>query len=137
MVRLYLSWVIDIRLGNEIIPTRFIVSNNVAEPMLGSDWLRNNEITWDFCNDSLSWKNKTFMLITGIEAKCAIRATRRRRCIINNWRPIRTGWMWGKKQPPRGAPRAARFLNCVYAVQTDVEQTCCRVISYPLVSEFF
>jgi len=75
---------LDIRLCNEIIPTRFIVSNNVAEPMLGSDWLRKNEITWDFCNDSLSWKNKTFKLITGIEANCAIRATRRRRCIIDN-----------------------------------------------------
>jgi len=48
--------ILDIRLGNEIIPTRFTVSNNVAEPMLGSDWLRKNDITWYFCIDSVTYR---------------------------------------------------------------------------------
>jgi len=45
--------VLGIRLGTEIIFTRLIVSKNIAEPLLGSDWLRCNQITWDFKRDLL------------------------------------------------------------------------------------
>jgi len=63
---------LDLRVGNEIMPTRFILSNSILEPMLGSDWLRCNKIMRDFSCDVLSWSSKSVKLMTGEEIKnCA------------------------------------------------------------------
>jgi len=35
----------DIKIGELIIPTRFVVSDNITEPMLGVEWLRCNQMT--------------------------------------------------------------------------------------------
>jgi len=40
---------LDVNVGDLTIPTRFVVSSNVTEPMLGVNWLRANRIIWDFC----------------------------------------------------------------------------------------
>jgi len=56
--------VLDIRLGVEVIPTRFIVSNNVTEPMLGIDWLRLNRATWNFEQDWLVLDDTIIRLVT-------------------------------------------------------------------------
>jgi len=42
---------LDVHVGDSTIPTRFVVSSNVTEPMLGINWLRANRIIWDFVKD--------------------------------------------------------------------------------------
>jgi len=56
---------LKLHLGGEILPTRFIVSNNVAEPILGIEWLRSNSLTWDFRQDLLWMRDEPFELIVG------------------------------------------------------------------------
>jgi len=57
--------VLELHQGGEILPTRFIVSNYVAEPILGIEWLRSNGLTWDFRQDLLWMKDEPFELIVG------------------------------------------------------------------------
>jgi len=46
------------------IPTRFVVSDNVTEPMLGVNWLRHNRIIWDFAKDILLVNGRSFSLVS-------------------------------------------------------------------------
>jgi len=55
----------DIRIGELILPTRFVVSDNITEPILGVEWLRCNQMTWDFAQDILIIGDKIHHLITG------------------------------------------------------------------------
>jgi len=55
----------DIKIGQLIIPTRFVVSDNITEPMLGVEWLRCNQMTWDFAQDILIIGDKIHHLIPG------------------------------------------------------------------------
>jgi len=45
--------VLNVHVGDLTIPTRFVVSDSVTEPMLGVNWLRRNRIVWDFAKDLL------------------------------------------------------------------------------------
>jgi len=42
---------LHVHAGDLTIPTRFVISKNVTEPMLGVNWLRSNRIIWDFAKD--------------------------------------------------------------------------------------
>jgi len=44
---------LDVHVGDLTIPTRFLVSSNVTEPMLEVNWLRANRIVLDFAKDVL------------------------------------------------------------------------------------
>jgi len=39
---------LNTQIGELVLPTRFVVSDNIPEPMLGVEWLRCNQMTWDF-----------------------------------------------------------------------------------------
>jgi transposase InsO family protein len=39
---------VELKIGNILIPTRVIVSNSVAEGLIGYDWLANNDVFWGF-----------------------------------------------------------------------------------------
>jgi len=54
---------INVHIGDLTIPTRFVLSDNVTEPMLGVNWLRRNRIVWDFSKDLLIVDGKMFSLI--------------------------------------------------------------------------
>jgi len=56
---------INIRIGDLILPTRFVVSDNITEPMLGVEWLRCNRMVWDFARDILLVNGVIFPLIPG------------------------------------------------------------------------
>jgi len=45
--------VLNVHVGDLTIPTRFVVSDNVTEPMLGVNWQRRNRIIWDVSKDIL------------------------------------------------------------------------------------
>jgi len=60
---------IDVRVGEFEIPTRFVVSDNITEPMLGINWLRHNRMIWDFAKDILLVSGKVFHLVTGDTAE--------------------------------------------------------------------
>jgi len=55
----------DIRIWELILPTRFVVSDNITEPMLGVEWLRCSQMTWDFAQDILIIGDKIHHLIPG------------------------------------------------------------------------
>jgi len=55
---------VDVRVGEFEIPTRFVVSDNITEPMLGINWLRHNRMIWDFAKDILLVSGKVFHLVT-------------------------------------------------------------------------
>jgi len=55
----------DIRIGELVLPTRFLVFGNITEPMLGVEWLRCNQMTWDFAQDILIIGDKIHHLIPG------------------------------------------------------------------------
>jgi len=40
--------ILNVHVGDLIIPTRFVLSDNVTEPMIGVNRLRRNIIVWDF-----------------------------------------------------------------------------------------
>jgi len=42
-----------------------VVSDNITEPMLGVEWLRCNQMTWDFAKDILIINGKVFRLVPG------------------------------------------------------------------------
>jgi len=54
---------LDVHVGDLTIPTRFVVSSNVTEPMLEVNWLRANRIIWDFAKDLLIVNGKVFDMI--------------------------------------------------------------------------
>jgi len=54
-----------IRVGDLILPTRFVVSDNVTKPMLRVEWLRCNRMIWDFTKDILLVNRKVFPLVPG------------------------------------------------------------------------
>jgi len=54
---------LDVHVGDVTIPTRFVVSSNVTEPMLGVNWLRANKIIWDFAKDLLIVNGEVFDMI--------------------------------------------------------------------------
>jgi len=67
-------WVINvvtmnIRIGDLILPTRFVVSDNITEPMLDVERLRCNRIIWDFAKDILLVNGKVFPLIPGKKSR--------------------------------------------------------------------
>jgi len=55
----------DIQIGELVLPTRFVVSDNITEPMLGVESLRCNQMTWDFAQDILIIGDKVHHLIPG------------------------------------------------------------------------
>jgi len=55
----------DIRIGELVLPTRFVLSDNITEPMLRVEWLRCNQMTWDFAQDILIIGDKIHHLIPG------------------------------------------------------------------------
>jgi len=57
--------IINIQIGDFVLPTRFVVSDNITEPMLGVEWLQCNQMTWDFANDILIIDDKVFHLVPG------------------------------------------------------------------------
>jgi len=56
---------IKIRIGDLILPTRFVLSDKITEPMLGVEWLRCNRMIWDFAKDILLVNGVVFLLIPG------------------------------------------------------------------------
>jgi len=55
----------NIKIGDLVLPTRFVVSDNISEPMLGVEWLRCNQMTGSFAKDILIVDGKVFHLISG------------------------------------------------------------------------
>jgi len=55
------------------IATRFVASDNVTEPMLGVNWLRRNQIIWDFAKDLLNINGEVFSMIPESEEKASYR----------------------------------------------------------------
>jgi len=55
----------NIQIGDLVLPTRFVVSYNITEPMLGVKWLRCNQMTWDFAKDILIINNNVFHMVPG------------------------------------------------------------------------
>jgi len=55
--------ILNVHVGDLTIPTRFVVSDNVTEPMLGVNWLRRNRIIWNFAKDLLLVNGRKFNLI--------------------------------------------------------------------------
>jgi len=56
---------LNIQIGDLVLPTRFVLSDNITEPMLGVEWLRCNQMTWDFSRDILIINDKVFHLVPG------------------------------------------------------------------------
>jgi len=52
-----------VHVGDLTIPTQFVVSSNVTEPMLGVNWLRSNRVIWDFDKDLLLVNGRRFELL--------------------------------------------------------------------------
>jgi len=65
---------LDVHVGDLTIPTRFDVSDNVTEPMLGVNWLRRNRIIWDFAQDVLVVNGEVFSLLPEDEQSACRRA---------------------------------------------------------------
>jgi len=55
----------NIQIGDLLLPRRFVVSDNITEPMLGVEWLRCNQMKWDFAKDILIINNNVFHLVPG------------------------------------------------------------------------
>jgi len=55
----------NIQIGDLVLPTRFVVSDNITEPMLRVEWLRCNQMMWDFAKDILIINGKFFHLVPG------------------------------------------------------------------------
>jgi len=54
----------SVRLGSTVILSRFIVSDNIIEPILGIDWLRTNADNWDFSSDRLGIAGRYWPLVS-------------------------------------------------------------------------
>jgi len=57
--------VMNVKIGELVLQTRFVVSDNITKPMLGVDWLRSIRMIWDFAKDILLINGKVFHLIPG------------------------------------------------------------------------
>jgi len=55
--------VMIVKIGELVLTTPFEISDNITEPMLGVDWLRSNQMIWDFAKDILLIDGKVFHLI--------------------------------------------------------------------------
>jgi len=55
--------ILDVHVGDLTIPTRFVISSNVTESVLGVNWLRSNRIIWDFAKDLLIVNGEMFDMI--------------------------------------------------------------------------
>jgi len=56
---------LNIQIGDLVLPTRFVVSDNITEPMLGVKWLSCNQMTLDFAKDILIINGNVFHLVPG------------------------------------------------------------------------
>jgi len=54
---------LNVHVGDLSILTRFVISSNVTEPMLGVNWLKSNRVIWDFAKDLLLVKGRKFELL--------------------------------------------------------------------------
>jgi len=68
----------DIRIGDLILPTRFVVSDNITEPMLGIEWLRCNRMIWDFAKVN----GVVFSLIPGDKTRMCCRVVATEKVIV-------------------------------------------------------
>jgi len=57
--------VMNVKISELVLPTRFVVSDNITELMLGVDWLQGNRMVWDFAKDILWIEGKVFHLTPG------------------------------------------------------------------------
>jgi len=69
-----LEFTLDVHVGDLTIPTRFVVSDNVTEPMLDVNWLKRNQIIWDFAQDVLIVNGEVFSLLPEDEQRACRRA---------------------------------------------------------------
>jgi len=65
---------LDVCLGDLTLLTKFVASDNVTEPMLGSNWLRQYQMIWDFRKDLLLVHGRVFRLIPEEENRARERA---------------------------------------------------------------
>jgi len=63
----------NVHVGDLTIPTRYVVSDNVTEPILGVNWLRRNKIIWDFAKDLIIINGEVFSMIPQSEEQAGYR----------------------------------------------------------------
>jgi len=71
-----------VKIGELVLPTRFVVSDNITEPMLGVDWLRGNRMVWDFAKDILWIDGKVFHLLPGAKSDSCQRVVATEKVIV-------------------------------------------------------
>ena len=49
--------IIDVAINGSVIPSYFVVTDHITEPMLSAHWLAENECQWDFQSSTLTVKN--------------------------------------------------------------------------------
>jgi len=74
--------VMNVNVGEFVLQTRFVVSDNITEPMLGVDWLRRNRMIWDFAKDILLIDGKVFHLIPGEKSDSCRRVVATEKVIV-------------------------------------------------------
>jgi len=74
--------VMNVKVGELVLQTRFVVSDNITEPMLGVDWLRSNRMIWDFAKDILLINRKVFHLIPGDKSDSCQRVVATKKVIV-------------------------------------------------------
>jgi len=74
--------VMNVKIGELVLPTRFVVSDNITEPMLGVDWLRSIRMIWDFAKDILLINGKVFHLIPGEKSDSCRRVVATEKIIV-------------------------------------------------------
>jgi len=57
--------VMNVKIGELVLPMRFVVSDNITKPMLRVDWLRSNRMIWEFAKDILLINGVIFHIIPG------------------------------------------------------------------------
>ena len=53
---------VELKLGNLSFTTRALVSENISEPIIGFDWLVQNNVYWGFGNNQILIKGQTFQI---------------------------------------------------------------------------
>jgi len=79
---------INIQIGDLVLPTRFVVSDNITEPMLGVEWLQCNQMTWDFTKDILIINGNVFHLVPGERTGSCRRVVAIKRVSIPPWSQV-------------------------------------------------
>jgi len=74
--------VMNIKISELVLPTLFVVSDNITEPMLGVEWLRCNRMIWDFAKDILLINGKVFHLIPGKKSDSCRRVVATEKVIV-------------------------------------------------------